>query len=370
MNFLNNFSFINNITNEEINIINSLFTLFKSKYLNIFLTFVCVLIGLIGNILTIKVFSNRKFRTNSGHVYLLCLAINDSLFLFIHLFENTLQSFNELFLEEYFYLFNLADQSSIVCDLFNYARYCLRFNSAYIILAITIQRVYIVYKPLSLRFRSKKSAWLTVLFIVSGSFLVNSWVPFLFDLKNEKDEYFNDSFCEINNDLKRDYFKINITYIALIMIQPMVFIVVSNSFIIYKLVKEESNRRILQKIQSYQSKKTTHSVRKTSSKPYYLNLTQVIDRKSRKNSIKSVRRVSALLVTISLLYVVLNLPYLIIWINYFYQVNFNHIDTVSENNLFSLLLISELFYLANYGIKFYIYCITGSKFYYQLRYSG
>ena len=58
-----------------------------SNKTNIFLTLIVTAIGLTGNCLTIFVFGQAKYRTNPSHVYLLCLAVNDSLFLIIHFFE-------------------------------------------------------------------------------------------------------------------------------------------------------------------------------------------------------------------------------------------------------------------------------------------
>ena len=56
-----------------------------SREVNIYFTAVIVFFGLIGHLLTILVYSRREFRTNSSHAYLLCLAINDGLFLITHL---------------------------------------------------------------------------------------------------------------------------------------------------------------------------------------------------------------------------------------------------------------------------------------------
>ena len=48
---------------------------------NIFATIFAIIIGSFGNLLTIFVYSRKKFRINSSNVYLFCLAINNGLFL-------------------------------------------------------------------------------------------------------------------------------------------------------------------------------------------------------------------------------------------------------------------------------------------------
>ena len=54
-----------------------------TRKINIFSTLLIVLLGVIGHLITIIVYSRKRFRTYSNHIYLLCLAINDSSFLII-----------------------------------------------------------------------------------------------------------------------------------------------------------------------------------------------------------------------------------------------------------------------------------------------
>ena len=75
---------------------------------------------------------------------------------------------------------NIADKSDLACGLINFFRYFLRFQSAYIIVAFTLQRVIIVFSPLANRFKSKQSAWKTFHFITFISVIINLWVPFYF----------------------------------------------------------------------------------------------------------------------------------------------------------------------------------------------
>ena len=63
------------------------------RKINLISSFVVILIGFIGNCLITLVFIQKKFRSNSSHVYLLCLSVIDNLFLIIHLFEDTLKTY-------------------------------------------------------------------------------------------------------------------------------------------------------------------------------------------------------------------------------------------------------------------------------------
>ena len=63
------------------------FYLYLSKKISIAITLLIILIGLSSNALTIIVFTQKRYRKNSGNVYLLTLAILDNAFLVIHFFE-------------------------------------------------------------------------------------------------------------------------------------------------------------------------------------------------------------------------------------------------------------------------------------------
>ena len=59
----------------------------KNLRVNPISTSIVILGGLIGNSIVIFVFGQKTYRTNPSHVYFLCSAIVDSLFLIVHFFE-------------------------------------------------------------------------------------------------------------------------------------------------------------------------------------------------------------------------------------------------------------------------------------------
>ena len=71
----------------------------NSGKFNILFTTLFIFIGLIGNFLTIYNFFHKKNRINSSNIFLLCLALNDSWYLIIHFFENTLNSLKQIYSE-------------------------------------------------------------------------------------------------------------------------------------------------------------------------------------------------------------------------------------------------------------------------------
>ncbi len=175
------------------NFVYSLYFIETVRKINVSFTIIIFLIGLIGNSITIFVFSKKKFRTNSSNIYLFCLAIVDTLFLIVHVFEDTIRHFsNDMSsydssyaddndfnfnitanFKSFFTTINITDQSNFICRFINYMRYVLRFVSAYIVVLFTIQRVIVISKPLKSYIITKKSAWIKTFIIVLISLTIN-----------------------------------------------------------------------------------------------------------------------------------------------------------------------------------------------------
>lgn len=116
-----------------------------SRRINLYASIVIVFTGLIGNSLTAMVFSQKRFRTNSSNCFLLFLSILDSFYLILHLFEDTVRSYNEIYLTrdlssgkpidliDYLMMqLNITSLNELACIGVNYLRYSIRASSAYI----------------------------------------------------------------------------------------------------------------------------------------------------------------------------------------------------------------------------------------------
>jgi hypothetical protein len=382
--------------NEETNFYRSYEVLEATRKVNILFTTCLIVFGLIGNALIIYVFSKKRYRINPSNVFLLCLAINDSFFLIIHFFEDTVRTYTEMFilsnnssynsaLDDFIEIINLTDRFTFSCLALAFLRYVLRFVSAYIIVAFTIQRLLIVILPLNNTFKSKKLAWLSVLGIFLISILFNSWVPIMFEIQTW-DEL---NFCEIKENLKPTYFMITNVYVFLVVIIPIIIILCGNILIIVK-TKQADQRR--QKIQAHY---TLHNLkRKTRMKrpksmynlasPEYGSFTskrnsiiQIDSQVSRltENNLKhrsenNTKVITKLLLLISFSYALLNLPYLVTWCLFYKEITHetkNSHEILIQNYLFVAVQICEIFYVLNYGLHFYFYCLSSSKFWNQLK---
>jgi hypothetical protein len=109
-------------------------------------------------------------------------------------------------------------------------------------------------------------------------------------------------------------------------------------------------------------------------KPYYMNTLQLVNRMTPVNSREAnSKKLTLTLIITSFSYALLNLPYCIISFYLSYaNINdsFRQFDPITKNHIYLGLNVSKIFYLLNYGIRFYIYSITGSLFVNQLKYSG
>jgi len=312
----------------ESSILESMLFLEISTKINICSTIIITIIGLIGHFLTLFVYSQKRFRLNSSNIYLFCLAINDSLFLIIHFFEDTIRSIklNYTFSAS-FNLFinriNIVDNSSIICWISNYLRYTLRLISTFLIITITLQRLYVVYNPLQHKYKSKKSAWLFTFIIILISLVFNSWAIFLFKMNTYVET--NIQYCDLDRNWTKFYFYLSLFYTFLAILLPIIVVFTCNFLIIHKLTKKEKERKQLTSTQTTSVTTTTVSYNKKNNKILLLlnnaavnpNVSSIIQiNKNRMKVIKSINKTKKMkktLLLVSFSYAIFNLPYLITW---------------------------------------------------------
>jgi len=171
------------------------------------------------------------------------------------------------------------------------------------------------------------------------------------------------------------------------MLVPILIILTSNIIIIASITKRRSDKMkkyISEKKRKSESQQegqhvnlkimnTKNICKSLVKRPYYVNMDQITNRVTIKANSQAM--LTKMLVLISFCFVFLNLPYFISWCIFYYKdvlTNDNKYQINSEktNNLYSMLKIIEIFYLANYCINFYLYFASGSVFRNQLKYSS
>jgi hypothetical protein len=234
------------------------FILESIRKINIIFNVIIITIGLIGHSMTIFLFSHKIYRNNSSNVYLFCLAVIDFSFIIVHGFEDVLRTYIDINQSEiesniikFLKFINLTDNFDISCKLVSFLRYQLRFISAYIIVAFTGQRTFIVHYPLQHKFKSSKSGWLTVFYIFLISVPLNLWVFFYFELNTDENQ---NKYCDIKRSFKIYYFRIIVAYITCIMLIPIILIFIGNGLIIKGTLKADLKRKQLGIVKSDKSK--------------------------------------------------------------------------------------------------------------------
>ncbi len=367
---------VNEVNDEEIPWNIYLLTYELTRRVNMLASIGIILTGLLGNGIIMFVFSQKRFRTNSSNVYLLSLAIVDSIYLIVHFLEDTVRSYNQIYgasdnlssFDKIMKFFNITNRFVIACKLVNYFRYCFRFVSAYTVVLISFQRLFLIYMPF--KKYSKKFALKCVLIVLAISLVINIRIGFLFNIQVND---MNIPYCDVPEENSHEYFIITSAYIFIIMLIPIVVLIISNSIIIYETSKKVMSRsQISKKVKTSASakyqRKRYETVVDIKIKKYYSNVARETSSKP-KNSAYAAKKLKRVLILLSCSYVLFNLPYLIIWLIYFNHISFSgKLDAKSGTYIFSALQIAELFNVLSYSLKFYIFCITGSKFRKQLKY--
>ena len=415
----------------------------KTRKINIFVAIVIIIIGLMGNSLGFLVFLQKKIRSKSTSVYLLCLIISDSLYLVTHFFEDTLKAyidhyvhkteyiheeclffhnnltdsfnddmnFSNAFAKEYKLdqsiagFINIMDRYDFFCRSINFARYFLRFMSAYIIVAFTIQRTQAIRKPfLQKNLESKKKALFILLSLVFLATLSSIWIPILLH-STYFQSYTNLPECYIRDGFSDIYFGLTNSYIVIIMLIPMLIICVCNTITIYLLQKSNKKRQSLTSLNfnllntNFLVVNTTIKTRRSeffnmSLEPFNRSTNDINNEINQINKIESdknyltlrnslnkvkyqEKKTNVMLLVMSFSYVVLDLPYFISWIYLFYYGKYHEIKeedvealirySINKNYLIGIINLTELLYLLNFSIHFYIYCISSETFCKRLR---
>ena len=221
------------------------------------------------------------------------------------------------------------------------------FNQTKVIV-FTIQRLFIVCRPLNRRFRSKKSAWNFLIFISLIALFVNSWTIFVFETQTQAAE--DKMVCDVNKSLADFYFKAIFVYIFLVVLMPIVIVIISNFLIILRSKKNDLNRELLNAYTNNNLEESNKQINRQSKSQHQINRQsksqQQINRQS--NAQQQISRnfnqkISKTLFLISSVYVILNLPYLITWFVYYNQIVLkSNTERAVKNYAFSAVQIAEI----------------------------
>ncbi|CAF0903948.1 unnamed protein product [Brachionus calyciflorus] len=221
-----------------------------SESINFYACFPITIFGLIGNIITIYLLNSKpktskhtrrqsffKLQINStslttSDLYMLSLAISDSLFLLAHLIEDLIPSINK----QKFYL-QFINRSNVLCKIVLFVRNSARFSSSYLVVLFAYERFSCINSPLKrLKFHNRKFTHLTIFsvfffsnFLMSYTILING----LREVENhEKIDHLTNMYeCDVLIDYKFIYQYTIFIYTTLGIVLPMVIVSYLNIYI-------------------------------------------------------------------------------------------------------------------------------------------
>ncbi|KPJ10314.1 Rhodopsin, GQ-coupled [Papilio machaon] len=291
--------------------------------LNVYYIPILVLLGAIGNLLSVYVFYKTKLRLQSTSQYLSALAISDTLFL-LQLIPPWLNAvhFSDLFHRQGF------------CQIFVYISYVTCTFSAWIVVAFTIERFMAVLHPLQCNVictvrRSRYVITANALF----SLLLN--IPVLrFVTPTPTD-------CNIDFEYLAHAARFNIVDTVASFTVPLAVIFVLNVRIVVGIYRIERERREYTRAE------------------HLAAFTNQIQPQRPLGYPRSQTRVTKMLLIVSSVYVGLNVPaYTMRVIAYAFNLN----QRESTGSWAALQQIALIFFNTNFGINFTLYCLSGQNF--------
>ncbi|CAH1782718.1 unnamed protein product [Owenia fusiformis] len=288
---------------------------------------VILVVGTLGNILSVIILLRRELRQCSTTIYLTTLGITDLVFLWTALLRNTLQ---------YNFGISLRNLSEGVCQFDMFVTYFSKHYSAWILVAVSIERLIAVWHPFRAKqLCTKKTAIFSL--VTMGVVLVGVDLHFIWTL----------SLDNIGNCTNRPQFQ---TFVVQIWIWidgcigsfiPFIIMIICNICIIAKVMHARSERVEM----------TNNSV---------INYRQS-SMNSRRGDVCKFTSMTAMLLGISFGFIITTSPFSI-YLLYYHSIDFNLRTEQNKAALFLAYSICGSIFYINSAINFLLYCITGRKF--------
>lgn len=292
--------------------------------------------GIIGNILSLVVFMSKNMRKLSASTYLAALSISDICALFFYVFVDWLRRglphlpgrLEATFLEGHG-----------LCQLQTYLSYISRFVSAWIIVTFTVERYIGVCHPLKRKdICGSRSSQKVIASVIAIALVLMAYKPALTGRYENSMEHQTVARCSRNPNLLLLSFILDSIFAMSITFVPFLLISILNFFIIRRLYFR--NRR-------------------------YLKKNIVTD--------ESIIRMefTVILLVVSFVFVVLNLPYFYFWCKRFLEVFQTKpppgMQAVFFEQSDSELKVTRVVFYLNYCINFFLYSVTGAYFRKELK---
>lgn len=301
----------------------------KGRFLYISeMTFACftpfiIIVGLLGNGLSLAVFTSKALRKLTASTYLTALSLADTLALVFYVSVEWLR--RGLVILDPETKLEFLDKSGI-CQVLLYLAYLARFMSSWVIVLFTIERFTGICYPLRSFKRGGKRILCSLLFSGCIIVLYKPAMSISTTIRGKTACTSNPEVPELLSYILDLAFALSITFV------PFVIITVLNILIVRALYLRNRDGTLF-------SEDTTTNIR--------LEFTII-------------------LVAISFFFVAFNLPYTIVWSRYFLtshpEYNVASFSKVDNNYWIAVLNITRTVFYLNYCVNFFLYSITGRCF--------
>ena len=283
---------------------------------------ILLVLGTIGNILSLAVMLRKNIRESTTSLYLSVLAIADTAVLYTGLLMNYVIKLSG------YYIF---DSSRFACKFGRFTIYGLQQFDSWVLVNVALERVCAVFLPHKVKdIFTKKFA--TVSLIIQGLVIIaiNNHFFYTYDLVYHAGEF---QFCDIQLPAHASFIDYIWPWIdfCLISLIPFTIIISSNVAIVCRLLRSRYKRRHLH---------VNSQVKMTS--------------------------MTAVLITVSLMFLVTTAPLRIFTIT----LNMNQHKTANVYQKATLSLVSAILNMIlyiNYSVNFLLYCVSGTRFREELK---
>ncbi|CAD5114138.1 unnamed protein product [Dimorphilus gyrociliatus] len=289
------------------------------------------IIGLVGNCISLRVFTSRVMRRLSASQYVIALSASDLIVLIFYVLTEWLDKGLKYISD---YSFNLYKYKGM-CQGLRYISYASRFVSVWIIACFTIERYIAVAHPLHRkRLCTKRASRRVILGVVAAAAVVSVYKPAvsrIFHYTAGKEPS-----CMIVKSLRKTDNILDTIYGLCITAIPYLIVTISNLLILKQIIQ--------------------------------LKRLGNVGRES-----KFRFEFTGILLAISTCFVCLNAPYFGVWCHVQYNADlinnpgkFVKHDPLDEPN--SQINLTKTIYICNFSVNFFLYCLTGEHFRKQLYY--
>ena len=357
---IENASSFNNITFQDHGSDKSIFKDMMTV-LNQYVTPLLVVVGVVGNTLSCLVFICTRLRHQSSSIYLACLAIVDTVFLF------------SVFIAWLSWLkIHLVHQEGW-CHVVIYMTYVCGFMSVWCVVCFTVERYIVVSFPLKKHTITSKRAKIIVCSLCAFSLAVYSFAIWTSEIKYDKGA----TMCKTRDEHVRLVFVLSNIDSLVTLLLPMIVIVFLNIKIVIKVYQFQKRHSSMSSV-SYHldcnslpeigTTTTNRTVRRqvfgslSHQQSYYTRKESRHVNKRRVNiRMRTQMRITRLLLLVSTVFIILNLPSHAIRAHAFIKFSMTQ-KTISPNIELRFQELLQFMYYSSFSVNFFLYSFCGRNF--------